>query len=145
MGQNQILVNVLRKEDLRYTQQRQAVWDEVKSTNRHRDADDIYVTLHQKGIAVSRATVYRTIDVLAKYNLINKIDIGDGKNRYEHVLDSDHHDHLICTRCGDILEFVDDEIEALQTKIAEKYDFILEDHVHQLMGICRTCNEKSVV
>ncbi len=140
MDQNRILMNVLKQERLRYTNQRQAVWDELKSSNEHRDADDIYVAIRQKGVSVSRATVYRTIDVLTKYNLINKINIGDGKSRYEHVLNSVHHDHIICRECGIILEFVDEKIESLQNEIAKKYDFKLEDHIHQLIGLCKSCN-----
>ncbi len=143
MEHQSTLSHVLKQEQLRYTKQRQAVWDEVKSNDQHRDADQIYIAIRQKGVSVSRATVYRTIDVLAKYNLINRIDIGDGRSRYEHVLNSDHHDHLICSECGEILEFVNEEIETLQHKIAETLQFKLEDHIHQLIGVCRTCQTKN--
>ncbi len=139
MEQHHTLAHILRQEQLRYTNQRQAVWDELKSTDAHRDAEEIYMALRQDNISVSRATVYRTIDVLVKYKLINKIDIGDGRSRYEHANNIEHHDHLICTNCGKILEFFDESVEELQCDIAKKYGFKLDYHIHQLFGLCKAC------
>ena len=126
------LILVLKKEGLRYTFQRQAVWDEIKSTEDHRDAEDIYQALRKKSISVSRATVYRTIDVLVKNKMVRKMDVGDGKSLYEPRLDDHHHDHMICLETGDIIEFFDQELELLQDKIAEKYGYKVIRHVHQL-------------
>tara|TARA_B100000929_G_scaffold121891_1_gene96597 strand:- start:447 stop:740 length:294 start_codon:yes stop_codon:yes gene_type:complete len=75
----QILKEVLQKEGLRFTRQRLAVWTEIGISRKHRDADDIFISLRSKGAKVSRATVYRTIDVLVKNNLVRKLDVGDGK------------------------------------------------------------------
>lgn len=126
------LILVLKKEGLRYTFQRQAVWDEIKSTEDHRDAEDIYQALRIKSISVSRATVYRTIDVLVKNKMVRKMDVGDGKSLYEPRLDDHHHDHMICLETGDIIEFFDQELELLQDKIAKKYGYKVIRHVHQL-------------
>ena len=123
---------VLKKEGVRYTFQRQAVWDEIKSTEDHRDAEDIYQALRKKSISVSRATVYRTIDVLVKNKMVRKMDVGDGKSLYEPRLDDHHHDHMICLETGDIIEFFDQELELLQDKIAKKYGYKVIRHVHQL-------------
>ena len=133
------LKNILHKEGLRYTPQRQEVWNELLSSTRHRDAEEIYFTLIKRGIKVSRATVYRTIDVLVKNNLIEKLEIGDGKARFEYNEKYKHHDHLICTSCGKIIEFHDNGIENLQRSIANKYGFELIHHSHQLFGICKDC------
>ena len=133
------LKEVLHNEGLKYTQQRQAVWDELRASIEHRDAEEIYLTLKQDGLTVSRATVYRTVDVLVKNNMINKLDIGDGRLRFEYNIDSEHHDHLICTECGKIVEFQNNEIEKLQERIAKKYKFKLLEHNHQLFGICKDC------
>lgn len=126
------LILVLKKEGLRYTLQRQAVWDEIKSTEDHRDAEDIYQALRIKSISVSRATVYRTIDVLVKNKMVRKMDVGDGRSLYEPRLDDHHHDHMICLETGDIIEFFDQELELLQDKIAKKYGYKVIRHVHQL-------------
>ena len=98
----QILKEILRKEGLRYTKQRQAVWDEIQNSQKHRDAEDIYMSIRNNGVNVSRATVYRTIDVLVKNRMVRKMDVGDGRNRYEPRLDDAHHDHMICIETGKI-------------------------------------------
>ncbi|MDP6340284.1 MAG: Fur family transcriptional regulator [Candidatus Marinimicrobia bacterium] len=133
------LKKALRKEGLRYTQQRQAVWDELRATDDHRDAEEIYLALRNSGFKVSRATVYRTIDVLVKNNLVRKLKLGDGHARFEHKVDSAHHDHLICAQCGKIEEFVDDVIETRQNKIVEELGSKLIRHIHQLFVICKEC------
>ncbi|NOZ75948.1 MAG: transcriptional repressor [FCB group bacterium] len=133
---NQEFRDVLREEGMRHTWQRQAVWDEIKSNDEHRDADDIFICLKQAGYPISRATVYRTIDVLVSHGLVRKLDIGEGRMRLEHKLDSHHHDHLICENCGRIIEFISPEIEALQSKISSAHGFALTHHVHQLFGRC---------
>ena len=135
----QILKETLQKEGLRYTQQRQEIWNELCSSDKHRDAEEIFITLRNRGLNVSRATVYRTIDVLVKNNLINKLDIGDGRARFEYNDKYIHHDHLVCTKCGKIIEFYNDEIEELQNDIAKQHNFKLLDHSHQLFGICEDC------
>lgn len=130
---------IIKQEGLRYTYQREAVWQELQNSEGHRDAENIYFTLRQKGINISRATVYRTIEILVKNKLIRKLDLGDGRSRYEYKFDSAHHDHLICTECGKIEEFVNDEVERLQQDIASKYDYSLTSHIHQLFGLCKDC------
>tara|TARA_B100000029_G_scaffold225119_1_gene222939 strand:- start:4732 stop:5163 length:432 start_codon:yes stop_codon:yes gene_type:complete len=128
----QILKEILRKEGLRYTSQRQSVWDEIRNTHEHRDAEDIYMSIRSNGVNVSRATVYRTIDVLVKNRLVRKMDVGDGRARYEPRLDDQHHDHMICEETGDIIEFFNEELENLQEKIANDHGYTVTRHVHQL-------------
>ena len=135
----EILKEILHKEGLRYTQQRQAIWDELRLSDKHRDAEEIFFALRKRGLKISRATVYRTIDVLVKNNLLDKLDIGDGRARFEYNAKYLHHDHLICTSCGKIVEFHNNEIEQLQTEIAKQYKFQLLHHNHQLFGICKDC------
>ena len=128
----QILKEVLQKEGLRFTRQRLAVWEEIGTSQKHRDADDIYISIRSKGIKVSRATVYRTIDVLVKNKLLRKLDVGDGRSRFESKMDEEHHDHMICIETGDIIEFYNSRIEQLQEKIARDNGYELVRHVHQL-------------
>ena len=129
---SEILVEILRSEGLRYTKQRQAVWDEIRKSDEHRDAEEIYNKLKSNGVRVSRATVYRTIDVLVKNKLVRKMDVGEGRRLFEPRLDNRHHDHMICMDTGNIIEFFDEELENIQEKIAEKYGYKVIRHVHQL-------------
>ena len=133
------LKRVLKKEGLRYTQQRQSVWDELCATNDHRDAEEIYLAIRQSGLNVSRATVYRTIDVLVKNRMVRKLELGDGRARYEHRVNATHHDHLICIQCGKIEEFMDEVIESRQDEIVKKFGYKLVRHIHQLFIICSEC------
>ena len=133
------LKKALKKEGLRYTQQRQSIWDEMCATDEHRDAEEIYLSLRNEGMSVSRATVYRTIDVLVKNNLVRKLELGDGRARYEHKMDMEHHDHLICVQCGKIEEFMDETIEEIQETIVNDLGFKLIRHIHQLFVICNNC------
>ena len=133
------LKRALKKEGLRYTQQRQSVWDELCATNDHRDAEEIYLAIRQSGLNVSRATVYRTIDVLVKNKMVRKLELGDGRARYEHKVNATHHDHMICIQCGKIEEFMDEVIESRQDSIVEKFGYKLVRHIHQLFIICNEC------
>ena len=133
------LKRALKKEGLRYTQQRQSVWDELCATNDHRDAEEIYLAIRQSGLNVSRATVYRTIDVLVKNRMVRKLELGDGRARYEHRVNATHHDHLICIQCGKIEEFMDEVIESRQDEIVKKFGYKLVRHIHQLFIICSEC------
>ena len=129
---SKILIKILKSEGLRYTDQRQAIWDEIRNSNEHRDAEDIYLKLKEKNVKVSRATVYRTIDVLVKNRLVRKMDVGEGRSLYEPRIDDEHHDHMICLDTGDIIEFYNKELEDLQDTIAKKHGYKVIRHVHQL-------------
>ena len=132
--------DILRRERLKYTPQRVAVLKEILKDRGHRECEDIYLALIKGGNNVSRATVYRTMDILVKNGYARKMEIGDGRSRYESKIGRPHHDHLICTSCGKIVEFVDQNVEDLQYKIAKYYHFKLEKHIHQLFGICKKCS-----
>ena len=128
----ELLIEALKKEGLRFTEQRKSIWDEITSSDDHREAEDIFLALRKKNINVSRATVYRTIDVLVKNNLVRKLDIGDAPSKYENKINSHHHDHMICLETGDIIEFYNEELENLQDEIAKKHGYKVVRHVHQL-------------
>jgi len=129
---SKILIQILKSEGLRYTEQRKAIWEEIRNSNEHRDAEDIYLKLKSNGVSVSRATVYRTIDVLVKNRLVRKMDVGEGRSLFEPRLDDEHHDHMICIDTGNIIEFYNEELENLQDKIAEENGYEVVRHVHQL-------------
>ena len=129
----------LKKEGLKYTPQRTAVLEEIIKDKGHRESEEIYLALKKRGQHVSRATVYRTMDILVNNGFARKMNLGDGRARYESKVNSSHHDHLICMDCGLIVEFMDQQIEDLQDKIAIQYNFQLKRHIHQLFGLCKKC------
>lgn len=130
----------LKSENLKFTPQRLSVLSEIVNNKEHRECEEIYMALRTAGINISRATVYRTMDILVVHNFARKIDIGDGRARYETKINHPHHDHMICIKCGEITEFISDEIESLQDDICEQHGFKLIRHIHQLFGNCQKCN-----
>jgi len=122
----------LQNEKLKLTSQRLAIFDEVIYGEKHRECEEICSSLKKNNNNVSRATVYRTLDILIKYDFVRKMDIGDGRIRYESKIGHPHHDHMICVETGKIIEFVSDEIELIQDKIAEEKGYKIIKHIHQL-------------
>ncbi len=134
----------LRKENRKLTPQRQRILDKVFATSEHFTADTLYGWLREEeGPKVSRATVYRTLEVLTRGGFVEGLDTGDGGLVYEHVMGQEHHDHIICLGCGRIEEFHDAEIEALQEKAARSKGFTLVSHLLRLSGYCTPCQEKN--
>ena len=136
MNETKKLREILHQKNLRYTPQRQEVWDEICATKEHRDAEDIYNSLRKRQTNVSRATVYRTIDILVKNNLVRRLDLGDGRSRFENKIGIAHHDHIVCLDCRKIVEFMNEEIEEMQEQVAKEMGFEIVRHVHQLFGRC---------
>ena len=142
MVDNKLLDNfktILRKEGLKITPQRIAVLKESTKDKGHRESEDIYLAIKSSKTHVSRATVYRTLDILVQHGFARKLNLGDGRARYEPKIDSPHHDHMICNNCGKIIEFVNHEIEKIQEEITKHHQFKLQQHIHLLFGICKEC------
>ena len=127
-------LEALKKENLKFTNQRFAIFEEVLYGSKHRECEQILDSLKERGLNVSRATVYRTLDILIKYDFIRKMDIEDGRIRYESNIGREHpqHDHMICVETGKIIEFFSEEIAAIQEKIANKNGYEIIKHNHQL-------------
>ena len=122
----------LKKERMKFTDQRYMVLKFLFDNKGHFECEDIISRLKKKNKKVSRATVYRTLDILVKYDFARKLVLDDGIARYENKIDSPHHDHMICIDTGDIIEFECDEIERLQDEIAAEKGYEVIKHVHQL-------------
>ncbi|HIB96383.1 MAG TPA: transcriptional repressor [Candidatus Marinimicrobia bacterium] len=137
-------MKVLRNENLKLTPQRVEIFREVCDSDEHREAEEIYLALRERDVHVSRATVYRTMNILYQHDLVRRMNIGDGKWRYEHWLDCHQHDHLICIRCGTIVEFMNPQIEEIQKDVADKFNYKLVRHVHQLFGLCKQCRKMPI-
>jgi Fur family ferric uptake transcriptional regulator len=123
---------------------RDAVVDVFLSTTEHSGLQDLYRAARRRHAGVGFATVYRTMKLLEEAELAHARQFGTGKTTlYEVALGSDHHDHLICERCGRIVEFFEPRIEAQQEKIAAHYGYSLLRHRHELYGICADCRRSS--
>ena len=118
---------------VKLTEQRKIIAKVMSSSKDHPDVDELYKRVSNIDPKISIATVYRTIKLFAEEGIVTKHGFKGGKARYEELSES-HHDHLIDIKTGEIIEFVDDEIEKLQKKIAEKFGYDLVDHKLELYG-----------
>lgn len=133
----------LKGENLKMTPQRRRVFEKAFEVHEHFSVETMYEWLKaEDGPDVSRATVYRTLEVLERGGFIEAVETGRGEVVYEHILGHEHHDHMVCRVCGKIAEFQDEEIEALQRKNAEKLGFIMTGHMLRLSGVCGDCAEE---
>ena len=119
---------------VKLTDQRKIIAKVMSESNDHPDVDELYNRVSMLDSKISIATVYRTVKLFEEAGILAKHDFKGGKARYEEMSES-HHDHLIDIKTGEIIEFVNDEIEILQKKVAEKYCYELVDHKLELYGI----------
>ena len=128
---------------LNVSKARDAVVDVFFSTREHASLQDLFEAARRQHAGVSFATVYRTMRLLDEAGLADARNFGDGKSTlYEVAVGRSHHDHLICESCGRIVEFVDEDVEALQDKIARRHGFSLLRHRHELYGLCSECRPR---
>jgi Fur family transcriptional regulator, ferric uptake regulator len=138
----EIFRKYLERRGLKLTAERQALFDEVFSKHEHVEADELLVRLRAKHKKISRATIYRTLELLVEAGVVGKLRIGEAGYRYERLHAGDHHDHLICDHCGKVIEFFEPRIESLQDEVAARHGFLLLSHNHQMRGICRRCRPR---
>ncbi len=119
---------------LRLTDQRRTIAGVLESSDDHPDVEELYARASAADPRISLATVYRTVKLFEEAGILEKHDFGDGRARYE-TAGGEHHDHLIDLQSGDVIEFIDAEIEALQERIAEKLGYELKGHRLELYGV----------
>ncbi|MCK9161760.1 MAG: Fur family transcriptional regulator [Arcobacteraceae bacterium] len=131
---------LLKKKGMKFTEQRAIILQILFSIDEHLNAEEIHdvVKKDYPESNIGIATIYRTLSFLEEANLITSISFGTDGKKYEANKD-EHHDHLICTKCGKIIEFVDEEIEKKQEQIAKKNGFTITSHSMQIFGICADC------
>ena len=139
MDYREIFWGYLKKNGLKLTHERDVILNEVFSIHQHFEADDLLVRFRGRGERLSRASIFRTLKLLVKCGLLNKIIIGENRSYYEHVFGHEHHDHLICLECGKVIEFSNSQIEDLQESVCSEYDFYPTDHSLKISGYCRGC------
>ena len=121
---------------LRLTEQRRTIAGVLELADDHPDVEELYTRASAADPNTSLATVYRTVKLFDEAGILEKLDFRDGRARYEDA-ERDHHDHLIDMNSGEVIEFVDEEIEALQEKIAEQLGYTLKGHRMELYGVKR--------
>jgi len=130
----------------RWTLTRKAILDLLSSTLKHMSAQEIYNTLLKSYPGIGLSTIYRNLDLLSRMGLVNRLNIGEGKSRYEYRSSEEKaHHHLICTNCGKIIDysdFLDEELDLIgkiEKNLARKYNFIVKDHNIDFCGLCKDC------
>ena len=123
-----------KNKGVRLTDQRKVIAQVMTKSKDHPDVDELHKRISEVDKKISIATVYRTVKLFEESGILTKHEFKGGKARYEE-LNEGHHDHLIDLKSGEIIEFVDDEIEKLQEKIADKYGYQLVDHKLELYGV----------
>jgi Fur family ferric uptake transcriptional regulator len=135
----QQLTEYLSGQGLRSTTQRDQILQLFVDAGRHLSAEELYLLVKKNHPGIGYATVYRTLKLLAEAGLAEERRFEDGFTRYEYRSTDGHHDHLICTKCGAILEFENEQIEQLQHHVAKKNRFLVQSHRLELYGLCSEC------
>lgn len=132
-------ITYLQSSGLKSTQQRELILDEFLRAGSHLSTEELYLRLRRKHPNLGYATVHRTLKLLAESGIAEQRHFGDGQARYEPAGKDEHHDHLICTACGRIVEFEDGRIEKLQDEVASLHGFTIIRHRLELYGYCESC------
>jgi len=136
MGKRDSILTRCEQQGLRLTEQRRVIAGVLDGARDHPDVEELHARANAADPRISLATVYRTVKLFEEAGILEKVDFGDGRARYEDA-ERDHHDHLIDLETGKVIEFVDPEIEQLQEKIARKLGYDLTGHKLELYGIRR--------
>jgi Fur family ferric uptake transcriptional regulator len=129
----------IQKSGLKRTAQRDLILEVFLRTEEHLTSEDLYRLVQHEDPNIGQTTVYRTLKLLAEAGLAREVRFGDNRTRYEHNYKHQHHDHMICTECGNTIEFYSAELEAIQDAIAAKHRFEPTYHSLRINGICAEC------
>ncbi|MBN2815591.1 MAG: transcriptional repressor [Campylobacterales bacterium] len=134
---------LLKKNNLKFTIQREVILETLYNSDEHLTPEALHHLIQEKhpDLKTGIATVYRTLALLEDSNVVTSLSFGAQGKKYE-LGAKEHHDHLICTECGKITEFVDEEIEKRQHAIADTLKFQMKDHSMQIYGVCYECQQK---
>ncbi len=137
-----VLEGFLKTKALKHSRKREEILDVFLNVDRHLTADELYRLAKKKDPSIGFATVYRTLKLLSESGLAAELKFDDGVTRYEHMYAHKHHDHLVCTGCGRMVEVVDPAIEKLQERLFRKHAFHPQRHRMELYGICVRCKRR---
>jgi len=134
--------SILKKNALKFTIQREVILETLYNSDEHLTPESLHHLIQEKfsELKTGIATVYRTLSLLEDSNMVTSLSFGAQGKKYE-LGAKEHHDHLICTKCGSITEFVDEQIETRQHTIADELGFKMKDHSMQIYGLCKNCQK----
>jgi Fur family ferric uptake transcriptional regulator len=137
----QVFAEHLSSKNLKLTKERKAVLKELFSHQGHIEAEELSHNLRRKKTRASRATIYRTLELLIESGIVRKVDLGHGHSHYELALDRPHHEHMICLECGRVIEFSDKGIHRSLDILCRKERFERTSHRFQIFGYCERCSK----
>ncbi len=138
----EVLTAFLKRRDLKITKPRQTVLEVFLGIEAHVTAEELYAAVREVDPSVGQATVFRTLRLFEEAGLARSVPRDDGARRYEHAYRHAHHDHLVCTGCGAVVEFSDPAIERAQEAIYRKFGYEPDTHSLELRGRCPACAKK---
>src|SRR5215207_9195828 len=144
LKEKEIFLEHIQKAGLRRTSQRDLILEMFLRTEEHLTSEDLYWLVQKHDPSVGHTTVYRTLKLLTEAGLAREVRFGDNKTYYEHHYNHEHHDHMICTDCGKVIEFFSADIEALQDQMASNFGFKPTHHSLRLWGVCADCQQSTV-
>lgn len=137
----QVLREHLTRKRLKRTQQRETILEVFLQSKRHLTVEELHNLVKYQDPSIGLTTVYRTMKLFCECSLARANYFQEGRVRYEQQYKTEHHDHMICLRCGETIEFVNDQIERLQEKVAHKYGFRMAHHRMEIFGYCEKCQK----
>ena len=137
--EQEVFLKHIQKRGLKRTSQRDLILDVFLRTEEHLSIEDLYRLVQREDPTVGQTTVYRTLKLLTEAGLAREVRFGDGRTHYEHNYKHQHHDHMICSECGKIIEFFSAELEALQDAMAAQHGFEITQHLLRIIGVCADC------
>jgi len=127
------------EQGLRHTEQRDKVLEVFLNTEKHVTVQELYDLVRKENKSIGYATVARAVKLMCESGLCRPVDFGDGALRYEHKYNHEHHDHLICTRCGKFEEIYSPELEKIQHELVKQYGYTQQSHKLDIFGLCPEC------
>ncbi len=137
--EQEVFLKHIQKKGLKRTAQRDLILDIFLRTEDHLSSEDLYRLVQKEDHSIGQTTVFRTLKLLSEAGLAREVRFGDGRTHYEHNYKHQHHDHMICSECGRIIEFFSAELEALQDAMAAKHRFQVTQHLLRIIGVCAEC------
>jgi Fur family ferric uptake transcriptional regulator len=137
--ERQVFREHIQKKGLKRTAQRDLILEVFLRTEEHLSSEDLYRLVKEEDPTVGQTTVYRTLKLLTEAGLAREVRFGDNRTHYEHNYKHQHHDHMICSECGRIIEFYSAELEAIQDAMAAKHKFEVTQHLLRIIGLCAEC------
>lgn len=140
--EQEVFLKHIQSAGLKRTAQRDLILEVFLRTEKHLSSEDLYQLVKQEDPTIGQTTVYRTLKLLTDAGLAREVRFGDGRTHYEHNYKHQHHDHMICMECGEIIEFFSEELEAIQDAMAARHGFEVRQHLLRIMGICANCRRE---